>query len=92
METITEKTQAIGSNAGAPESNNHQSVFPIEFITSADARRVFGIVKSQLYALKEDGKIRSVCLRKRNAARGKRLWVADSIRSFLNSQMEGENI
>jgi len=83
-------TQAIGSNA-APDFSNHQPrgyIAQAEFITSAQAKCVFGIVKSHLYALKDEGKIQSCCIRKRGAARGKRLWSCDSIRAFLHSNME----
>jgi hypothetical protein len=92
---ITTPIQALGCNAGAPDVSNHQPrgyVAQAEFVTSAQARIIFGFVKSHLYALKEDGKIQSVCLRKRGAARGKRLWSCDSIRAFLHSQMEGGSI
>jgi hypothetical protein len=92
METTTQPVQALGSNADVPEFSNHQPrgyVAQAEFVTSAQAKCVFGIVKSHLYALKDEGKIKSVCIRKRGAARGKRLWSCDSIRAFLHSQMEG---
>jgi len=85
----TTPIHAIGSNAGVPGFSHHQPVAGPEFITSAQAKCVFGIVKSHLYALKDEGKIKSVCIRKRGAARGKRLWSCDSIRAFLHSQMEG---
>ena len=92
---ITTPIQALGSNAGVPDFSNHQPcgyVAQAEFVTSAQARIIFGFVKSHLYALKEEGKIKSVCLRKRGAARGKRLWCCDSIRAYLNANLEGGSI
>ena len=88
-------TQALGSNAGAPDFSNHQPrgyVAQAEFVTSAQARIIFGVVKSHLYALKEEGKIQSVCLRKRGAARGKRLWSCDSIRAYLHANLEERSL
>jgi hypothetical protein len=63
-----------------------------EFVTSAGAEQRYGICKSHLYTLKDEGKIKSVCIRKRGAARGKRLWSCDSIRAFLLVNMEGAGI
>jgi len=60
-----------------------------EFVDSKGARQLFGIVKSTLYVLKAEGKIASVAIRKRGASRAKRLWSCDSIRNFLNANMEG---
>jgi hypothetical protein len=44
-----------------------------------------------LYELSARGHIKGVSLRKRGAMKGKRLWSCDSIRSYLASQMEGDN-
>lgn len=85
MDTLTTKhIQASGSNADLGSQP--------EFVTSAQAHHRYGICKSHLYALKEQGEIKSVCLRKRGAARGKRLWSCDSIRAFLHANMEGAGI
>jgi hypothetical protein len=83
--------QPHGSNSGVPDLSLHQPrvyIAQAEFITSAQAKCVFGIVKSHLYALKDEGKIKSVCIRKRGAARGKRLWSCDSIRAYLLANLE----
>jgi hypothetical protein len=47
----------------------------------------FGLRRSLFYELHAQGIIKGVSLRRRGAARGKRLWSVDSIRSYLASQM-----
>lgn len=56
-----------------------------EYVDSKGLRAVYGVSRSLGYALIKEGKVKSVCLRKRGASRGKRLWVADSVREYLNS-------
>jgi hypothetical protein len=51
---------------------------------------VFGIRRSTGYHLAEEGVIKSVSLRQPGEKRGKRLFNVPSIRSFLNSQLEGQ--
>jgi hypothetical protein len=58
-----------------------------EFCDNPGAFVRFGLKRSFLYGLYEQGLIKGVSLRKRGAARGKRLWSVDSIRSYLASQM-----
>jgi hypothetical protein len=59
-----------------------------EFCDSLGAFVRFGLRRSLLYDLYGQGLIKGVSLRRRGAARGKRLWSIDSIRSYLASQME----
>jgi hypothetical protein len=59
-----------------------------EFCDSPGAFQRFGLRRSLLYELHKLGLIKGVSLRRRSAARGKRLWSIDSIRSYLNSQMD----
>jgi hypothetical protein len=59
-----------------------------EFCDCAGAFARFGLRRSLLYELHSLGLIKGVSLRRRGAARGKRLWSIDSIRSYLESQME----
>jgi len=56
-----------------------------EFVDAKGARRSFGLSRSHLYELDSNGKIRSVCIRRSGAMRGRRLFDCDSIRNFLNS-------
>jgi len=60
-----------------------------EFVTSKRADHIYGLCKTQLYALGAEGKIKSVCIRKSGSGRGKRLWSCDSIRNFLNANLTG---
>ncbi|MEI6033117.1 MAG: hypothetical protein WCS65_02400 [Verrucomicrobiae bacterium] len=53
------------------------------------ATALFGLSRSHLYLLAEQGKIKSVSLRERNKIKGKRLFVADSIRDFLTAHIVG---
>jgi hypothetical protein len=48
-----------------------------------------GIGRSLLYELIRERKIKSVCLRKRNAQRGIRLISADSLYAFIESAGNG---
>ena len=59
-----------------------------EFCDSKAAHGLTGLSRSHLYAIYGEGKIKSVCLRKPGATRGKRLWHLGSISAYLNSQME----
>jgi hypothetical protein len=56
-----------------------------EFIDARGARSVFGLSRSHLYELNTNGKIRSSCIRRLGAMRGRRLFDCASIRRYLNS-------
>jgi len=49
----------------------------------------FGISKSTLYRLAEEGKIRTSSLKERGKLRGKRLFSLDSIAAFIESRATG---
>ena len=59
-----------------------------EFVDLDGLRRGFGIKRSLAYQLLADGLIKGVSLRRRNRVRGKRLFQVDSVRAYLNSQMD----
>jgi hypothetical protein len=59
-----------------------------EFINHHQATAIFGLHRSHLYQLVQAGKIKSVSLRERNKIKGKRLFIADSIREFLTANIE----
>jgi hypothetical protein len=59
-----------------------------EFINHHQATAIFGLSRSHLYQLVQAGKIKSVSLRERNKIKGKRLFIADSIREFLTANIE----
>lgn len=54
-----------------------------EFCGFAEARQLFGLSRSHLYRLAEEGRIKSVVLRSKGKLRGRRLFVVESIRDLL---------
>ena len=59
-----------------------------EFVCAKGLRAVFGISRSMGYALAEAGLVKTVCLRRPGAIKGKRLWVAESVRAFLLANID----
>lgn len=59
-----------------------------EFVDAAGLHSRFGIKRSLAYSLLADNAIQGVSLRRRNQTRGKRLFCVDSVREYLNRQME----
>jgi hypothetical protein len=59
-----------------------------EFVDSKGLKTVFGICRSQGYRLADDGLVKTVCLRKPGALRGKRLWQCQSVREYLQAHLE----
>jgi len=64
--------------------------FDAEFCDSPGAFHRFALKRTYLYQLERLGLIRGVSLRKKGAARGKKLWSIASIRAYLESQMKNE--
>ena len=60
-----------------------------EFCDSKQVKLLFGLSRTHAYLLAQEGKIRSVSLRRRGATRGRRLFDCASIRAFLNKNAEG---
>ena len=54
-----------------------------EFVDTPGAKQWFGLSKSLLFRLHAEGKIDGVAIRQPGKVRGKRLWVAQSIRNYL---------
>ena len=54
-----------------------------EFLDHKGLRALFGLSRAHAYLLAGEGKIRSVCIRRPGALRGKRLFDCASIRAFL---------
>jgi hypothetical protein len=50
-----------------------------------DITKMFGIKRSRLYQLLQNGQIKSVALRQRNCTKGIRIINCDSVRLFLES-------
>ena len=61
-----------------------------EFLDARGVEERFSIRRSLLYELHNGGHIKSVSLRRRGQARGKRLFAVDSLRAFLRSQMQAD--
>jgi predicted DNA-binding transcriptional regulator AlpA len=65
-------------------------LFP-EFLRIPDVEKLYGLRRSKLYELLTSGEVKSVTLRKKGARTGVRLVSTQSLRDFLNSQMEEQN-
>jgi hypothetical protein len=61
-----------------------------EWLRPRDAWLVFGISRSDLYKLMDEGLVKSACLRKRGAERGKRLVSFDSLANYISDAAEKE--
>ena len=59
-----------------------------EFCRPGDMPRLFGIGRTYTYQLINEGKIKSISLRKRGTRFGVRLISCDSVREFLRSEMD----
>jgi hypothetical protein len=79
---------AEGGTAKTTAPVKASSANDAEFCDNPGAFSRFGLRRSYLYWLYEQGLIKGVSLRRRGAARGKRLWSIDSIRSYIASQMD----
>jgi hypothetical protein len=60
----------------------------VEFTDSPGVNRIFTLKRGHLYLLEQEGLIKGVSLRRRGAARGKKLWDVGSIRRYLAAQMK----
>ncbi len=61
---------------------------PAEFGDFKRVNQIYGFSRSHLYVLLAQGKIRSACIRREGASRGRRLYHLGSIREFLSKNME----
>ena len=64
------------------------SVTAPEFVDAKGARQLFALSRAHLYILTGAGHIRSCCIRRPGAFRGRRLFDCASIRAFLQKNME----
>lgn len=88
---MTKKSfDAEGGTAHTTAPITASTVGDAEFCDCPGAYVRFGMRRSLLYQLHSEGLIDGVSLRRRGAARGKRLWSCDSIRRYLTSQMEAK--
>jgi hypothetical protein len=68
-------------------TNVQESGIP-EFVDAKGARRLFGLSRAHLYELIKAGEVRSCCIRRPGAFRGRRLFCCRSLREFLTAHME----
>jgi hypothetical protein len=61
---------------------------PPEYADYHGARYMFGLNRAHLYVLANEGKIRTVCIRRPGAKRGRRLFDCESIRKFLEQNVD----
>jgi excisionase family DNA binding protein len=62
---------------------------PVRWLRITEAARLYGISRSRLYELINDGSIRSCSLRKRGAVRGARRLLAASLDEYFQRQAAG---
>ena len=80
MNTMTTETITVantGSTTALPEFGRWQ-----------DVQRLFGIKRGTLYNIANEGRIKSVSLRRKGNVHGCRLFHLASISQYLNSLME----
>ena len=61
-----------------------------EFAGHAKMRELFDLSRTHLYRLSSEGRIKSVSLRERGKTRGRRLYDVQSIRDYINANVEKE--
>jgi hypothetical protein len=67
------------------------TAFDPEFIDSRGMRGMFGISRTAAYDLIRDGLIKSVSLRRKGCARGRRLFDVASVRAYLKGCYDDPN-
>ncbi len=91
MASVINTTNAEGGTAHTTAPVQASLANDAEFCDSPGAKARFGLGRTYLYQLLEQGLIEGVSLRKKGAQKGKRLWGVASIRRYLRSQMEAGN-
>jgi hypothetical protein len=61
-----------------------------EFAGHAKIRDLFDLSRTHLHRLSTEGRIKSVSLRERGKLRGRRLCDVQSVRDYLNANLEKE--
>jgi hypothetical protein len=59
-----------------------------EFVDAKGLRALFGISRSHGYSLAGAGLVKTVCLRRPGTTRGKRLWQCQSVREYLEANID----
>jgi predicted site-specific integrase-resolvase len=69
------------------EAGNTSQTLP-EFGRVNDVQKIFGVKRGILYRWINEGKIKSVCIREPGNQQGVRLIHLQSVREYINSQMQ----
>ena len=91
VDTYTNKQhRALPLNSAeiAAQANQVAGIKP-EWLRFPDATRLYGIGRSSLYELINDGRIKSVVLRRKGNIRGIRLLSVASLDALLTSLIDG---
>ena len=56
-----------------------------EFVDAKGLRERFGLSRTHAYLLTQEGRIKSICLRRPGTTRGRRLWHYQSVKKYLSS-------
>ena len=79
MEETKPKASAVAHHTTAPVQPG------AEWLRVSDVTKLFRISRSLTYELIKEGKLRSVCLRRKGRQSGIRLIATDSIRAYIAS-------
>jgi hypothetical protein len=71
------------------QANRPENHIRPEWADCKTITRIFGIGKSTLYRLADEGKCKSSSLRERGKLRGKRLFSCDSVAAYIESMVTG---
>jgi hypothetical protein len=79
MQTHKDKASAVAHHTTAPAQPG------AEWLRVSDVTKLFRLSRSLTYELIKEGKLRSVCLRRKGRQSGIRLIATDSVRSYIAS-------
>lgn len=71
------------------KNQNERHQLTPEWADAKTIRLLFGICKSTLYRLADEGKIRTSSLRERGMQRGKRLFSCPSVNAYIEKMATG---
>ena len=77
---------SITNVVGQPEAAS-VAALP-EFVDAKGLRALFGISRSYGYFLADTGLVKTVSLRRPGTTHGKRLWQCQSVRAYLQANIE----
>jgi hypothetical protein len=71
------------------ENSGDWTAQPVRWMRIRECVRIYGLSRSYLYELMQNGEIRSASIRRKGAQKGVRLLSVDSIESFIRNCSEG---